>query len=415
MPSLTNLITYGFLFISLNFEVFLLMTYFRNRDDIKQEEILNSQGVKKYPSVTVIVPCWNEEKTVGKTIYSLLSLNYPKDKLKIMIVDDGSTDNTWEVVQKFKNHPQIELHTKVNGGKYTALNYGLSKLTTELVGCLDADSYVHKDTLTKIAYYFQDKKIMAVAPSIKLWEPKSVLQLLQKIEYGFGIFTRKMFQYMNAIYITPGPFSIFRKEVFEKLGPYRHAHNTEDIEIALRMQENGMKIVHAHNAFVYTVPPNTVRKLLKQRVRWSHGFIQNAKDYRYMFFRRKFGNVGMFVLPMAAISIISVVFVSSISVVSIIRALINQYQVISTVGFNLHWPHFHFDLFYLNTQILTLLGLATGLGTILFVVISKKMSEGKLDLGMDLIYYLSLYMFIAPLWIIRAAFNALFSINTTWR
>lgn len=415
MSNITNLITYAFLFISLNFEVFLLMTYFKNKDNMKREEGLVAQGVKKYPSVTIIVPCWNEEKTVGKTIHSLLNLDYPKDKLKIMIVDDGSKDNTWNIMQKFANHPQIEIHTKPNGGKYTALNYGLSKLTTDLVGCLDADSYVHKDTLKKIVYYFQDKQTMAVAPSIKLWEPKTVLQLLQKIEYGFGIFTRKMFQYMNAIYITPGPFSIFRKEVFEKLGPYRHAHNTEDIEIALRMQENGYKIVHAHNAFVYTVPPNTVRKLLKQRVRWSHGFIQNAKDYRYMFFKRKYGNVGVFVLPMAAISIISVVFVSSVSIISIVRAIINQYQVISTVGWSLHWPNLSFDLFYLNTQILTLLGLATAIGTITFIVISKKMSEGKLDLGMDLIYYLSLYMFIAPIWIIRASFNALFSIKTTWR
>lgn len=415
MPSLTNAITYVFLFASLNFEVFLLMTYFQNKNHIKEEEARVAEGVKKYPTVTIIVPCWNEEKTVGKTIHSLLNLDYPKDKLKIMIVDDGSTDSTWEAIQKFRNHPQVEIHTKPNGGKYTALNYGLSKLTTDLVGCLDADSYVHKDTLKKIVYYFQDKETMAVAPSIKLWEPKSVLQLLQKIEYGFGIFTRKMFQYMNAIYITPGPFSIFRKEVFANLGPYRHAHNTEDIEIALRMQEHGYKIVHAHNAFVYTVPPNTVRKLLKQRVRWSHGFIQNAKDYRYMFFRKQYGNVGMFILPMAVISILSVIFISSMSVFNILKAAINQFVLYKTVGLSFHIPHFTFDLFYLNTQILTLLGLATAVGTITFVVISKKMSEGKLDIGMDLIYYLSLYMFIAPIWIVKAAFNALFKVHTTWR
>lgn len=415
MPSITNLVTYIFLFASLNFEVFILMIYFQNRENMKEEERLVAEGPTEYPSVTAIVPCWNEEKTVARTVHSLLELDYPKDKFKIMIVDDGSTDKTWEVIQQFKNNPQIELHTKKNGGKYTALNYGLSKLTTDLVGCLDADSYVHKDTLKKIVYYFQDKETMAVAPSIKLWEPKSVLQLLQKIEYGFGIFNRKMFQYMNAIYITPGPFSIFRKEVFEKLGPYRHAHNTEDIEIALRMQENGMKIVHSHNAFVYTVPPNTVKKLLVQRIRWSHGFIQNAKDYRHMFFKKRYGNVGVFILPMAVISIMSVLFISGLSIFSIIRSAVNQYVIFRTVGFNPHWPTWNFDLFYVNTQIITLLGLATAVGTITFVVISKKMSEGKLDLGMDLIYYLSLYMFIAPLWIIKASWNALFSVKTKWR
>ncbi|MFZ2621405.1 MAG: glycosyltransferase family 2 protein [Minisyncoccia bacterium] len=415
MIDVTNSITYFFLFLSLNFEVFLLITYFENRLEIKKEEDLLLIPLKKYPTVTIIVPCWNEEATVSKTIYSLLNLDYPKDKLKIMIIDDGSKDRTWEIVQKFKTNPQIELHTKENGGKYTALNYGLIKLKTDLVGCLDADSYVHKDALKQIVSYFQDKEIMAVAPSIKLWQPKSFLQLLQKVEYGFGIFTRKMYHYMQAVYITPGPFSIFRKEVFENLGPYRHAHNTEDIEIALRMQKNGYKIAHAHNAIVYTIPPKTVKKLLKQRIRWSHGFIKNATDYRDMFFKKKYGNVGMIILPMASISLVSVLFVSSVAIFNTIRALVDEYIKISTVGFSTNWLSFNFEWFYVNTQFIALVGVVIALGSISMILVSKKMSEGKLDIGMDLIYYLSLYMFIAPLWIGKATWNALFRVETPWR
>lgn len=415
MESITNGVTYFFLFLSLNFEVFLLITYFENRLKIKAEELESERLPKKYPSVTIIVPCWNEQNTVSKTIHSLLNLDYPKDKLKIMIVDDGSTDNTWANVQKFKNNPQVELHTKENGGKYTALNYGISKLTTDLVGCLDADSYVHKNALKKIVIKFEDKTVMAVAPSIKLWQPKNVLQLLQKVEYGFGIFTRKMFQYMQAIYITPGPFSIFRKEVFEKLGPYKHAHNTEDIEIALRMQKNGMKITHAHNAYVYTVPPKTIKKLLKQRVRWSHGFIKNATDYRDMFFKKQYGNVGMLILPMASISIVSVLFVSVMFMINIMHGLFNSLVKIQTVGFDFGLSTFSFDWFYVNTQFIALVGIVVSIGSILMILMSKRMSEGKFDIGMDLIYYLALYIFIAPLWIGKAVFNALFSIKTSWR
>ncbi|MEQ1500383.1 MAG: glycosyltransferase family 2 protein [Parcubacteria group bacterium] len=415
MFEITNALTYVFLFLSLNFEVFLLITYFENRLNIKNEDILMSKGVKKYPSVTVIVPCWNEQTTVSKTIHSVLNLDYPKDKLKIIVVDDGSTDNTWETVQKFKNHPQIELYTKENGGKYTALNFAISKTTTDLVGCLDADSYVHKDALKKIVYYFQDKETMAVAPSIKLWEPKSVLQLLQKVEYGFGIFTRKMFHYMKAIYITPGPFSIFRKEVFDKLGPYKHAHQCEDIEIALRMQKNGFKIAHAHSAYVYTVPPSTVRKLLKQRIRWSYGFIKNANDYKDMFFKKQYGNVGMIILPMASISVVSVIFVSTVSVIGIIQRLLAEYTRIQTVGLSFRLGSINFDWFYVNTQFLALIGLVVTFGTLLLIVMSKRMSEGKFEFGMDLIYYLSLYIFIAPIWIGKATYNAIFGVKTTWR
>ena len=415
MSSLTDLITYIFLFASLNFEVFLLMTYFENRLEIENENEWISLGVKKYPSVTIIVPCWNEEKTVSKTIYSLLSLDYPKNKLKIMIVDDGSTDRTWDNIQKFRNNPQIEMHHKENGGKYTALNFGLSKLTTELVGCLDADSFVHKDALKNIVTYFQNKEIMTVTPSVKLWQPKGPLQLLQKVEYGFGIFTRKMFHYMQAVYITPGPFSIFRKEVFDKLGGYEHAHNTEDIEIALRMQKNGYKIAHAHNAFVYTVPPNNLRKLLKQRVRWSHGFIKNAIDYRDMFFNKKYGNLGIFILPMAAISVLSVLTIASISIFNLGHMFFVEYVKIQTVGLNLHWPFANFDWFYINTKLIAFVGIITTIGTLSMILISKKMSEGKLDIGMDLIYFLVLYMFIAPIWIGKALFNSIFSIKASWR
>ncbi|MFZ2523058.1 MAG: glycosyltransferase [Minisyncoccia bacterium] len=415
MTEITTAITYVFLFLSLNFEVFLLITYFENRLNIKEEEKQSERKLSKYPSVAIIVPCWNEGETVSKTVHSLLKLDYPKNKLKIVVVDDGSTDNTWEMVQKFKNNPQIQLFTKENGGKFTALNFGMAHTQSDLVGCLDADSYVHKDALKKIVTYFENKKTMAVAPSIKLWEPKTVLQLLQKVEYAFGIFTRKMYHYMHAIYITPGPFSIFRREVFEKLGPYKHAHNTEDIEIALRMQKAGMKLAHAHNAFVYTVPPKTLPKLLKQRVRWSYGFIKNATDYRDMFFKKQYGNVGLLILPMASISVVSVLFVSTVSVITIVQNMFDYFIRVRTVGFNFDLDLFSFDWFYVNTQLIALVGVVVSLASITMILMSKRMSEGKYDLGLDLIYYLALYIFIAPLWMGKAALNAIFGVKTSWR
>jgi cellulose synthase/poly-beta-1,6-N-acetylglucosamine synthase-like glycosyltransferase len=249
-----------------------------------------------------MVPCWNEAGTLSKTIHSLLNLNYPKDKLKIMIIDDGSTDNTWKVAEKFKNKPQVEMYHKENGGKYTALNFGLSKTTTDLVGCLDADSYVDKDALQNIVTYFQDKETMAVTPSVKVWQPKTIIQLIQKVEYGWGIFLRKMLSYMGALYVTPGPFSIFRREVFDVVGGYKHAHQTEDMELAMRLQTNHIKIANAHNAYVYTVAPATLRKLYKQRLRWTYGFLKNVIDYRFVFFKREYGNLGIFVLPVASLS-----------------------------------------------------------------------------------------------------------------
>lgn len=393
----------------------MLITYFETRLTIKEENVVIKKGLKKYPSVTIMVPCWNEAGTLSKTIHSLLNLNYPKDKLKIMIIDDGSTDNTWKVAEKFKNKPQVEMYHKENGGKYTALNFGLTKITTDLVGCLDADSYVDKDALQNIVTYFQDKETMAVTPSVKVWQPKTIIQLIQKVEYGWGIFLRKMLSYMGALYVTPGPFSIFRREIFDVVGGYRHAHQTEDMELAMRLQTNHIKIANAHNAYVYTVAPATLRKLYKQRLRWTYGFLKNVIDYRFVFFKREYGNLGIFVLPVASLSIFSALYLIAVTMFSFGQSVFKEIIKIQTVGFSYTWPAFNFNWFTINTEFLALISTIALLGTIYMMLLSRKMSEGNVRPGLDMLYFLTLYTFIAPLWMAKAVYNTLFKVKTSWR
>lgn len=415
MEGITNSIVYVLLFISLYFEVFILLTYLELRPIIKYENKKAQEKAKHYPTVTIMVPCWNEEKTISKTLHSLLNLNYPADKLEIMAIDDGSTDHTWEVLQKFTSYKQITLVHKENGGKHTALNFGLSQSTSELIGCLDADSYVDKDALKYIVQYFEDKQTMAVTPSVKIYEPKNILQMIQSVEYGWGIFIRKVLAYLGALYVTPGPFSIFRREVFQKIGSYRHAHNTEDLEIALRMQAHHMKIANAHNARVYTVAPDTLKKLYKQRLRWTFGFIKNVIDYKFIFFRKQYGNLGIFILPMASVSIISGIYLIGMTFFNAGRSMMHSIEKFITVGFSPHMPSFSFDIFSINTEFIALAGSIAFIGTFLMVLVSRRMAEGKLSFGMDLVYFLTLYTFIAPLWLTKAVFNAIFSVKTTWR
>jgi len=415
MAGITNSIVYILLFISLYFEVFILLTYLELRPIIKYEDEKALEKAKYYPTVTIMVPCWNEESTISKTLHSLLNLDYPADKLEIMAIDDGSTDNTWEVLQKFSSYKQITLVHKENGGKHTALNFGLSQSKSELIGCLDADSYVDKDALKHIVQYFEDKQTMAVTPSVKIYQPKNILQMIQSVEYGWGIFIRKVLAYLGALYVTPGPFSIFRREVFEKIGSYRHAHNTEDLEIALRMQAHHMKIANAHNARVYTVAPDTLKKLYKQRLRWTFGFIKNVIDYKFIFFRKQYGNLGIFILPMASVSIISGIYLIGMTFFNAGQSMMHSIEKFITVGFSPHLPSFSFDIFSINTEFIALAGSIAFIGTFLMVLVSRRMSEGKLSFGMDLVYFLTLYTFIAPLWLTKAVFNAIFSVKTTWR
>ena len=417
LGNLSDTITYVLLFISLYFEVFILLTYVEHRPAMKRENTRNSSKPAYYPSVSIIVPCWNEEFTIGGTLHSLLNLNYPKNKLEIIAIDDGSTDGTWDALQKFTTYPQIKVFHKENGGKHTALNFGLTQSQSELVGCLDADSFVHKDALGTIAHYFEDKNTMAVTPSVKIHTPQTILQMIQSVEYGWGIFIRKILSYLGALYVTPGPFSIFRRTVFAEVGNYRHAHNTEDMELAMRMQAHHMKIANAHNAVVYTVAPRTLPKLITQRVRWTYGFIKNVIDYKFIFFRKQYGNLGIFILPVASVSIITGIYVISQSVINTLISLSHFIQKIAITGFDFKPSimNFSFDIFSINTEFVALASGVAFLGTFIMILVSRKMANGKLTFGMDLVYFLTLYTFIAPLWLVKAVYNAIFSIRTTWR
>lgn len=414
MHIVSESITYIFLFIALYIEVFFLITYFEfSEKKLKENSPTSNVGQIKFPSVSIIVPVWNEETTILKTIFSLLKLNYPKENISILIVDDGSTDRTWNVIQKFSRNKQIKLLRKENGGKYTALNYALEFVDTELVGCLDADSFVHPEALKRIVAQFEDSEMMAVTPSIKIFEPKGLLGLIQKAEYMFGIFLRKVFYYLNAIYITPGPFSIFRRSVFDKIGYYRHAHNTEDMEIAMRMQKNNMKIGNVHNAFVYTIAPTNIKTLYKQRLRWVYGFLKNAIDYRDMFFKPQYGNLGMVVLPAAGFSVLSTMYFFGAMVLSWAETLTTQISKILTVGFS--WQGFNFDFFYVNTDILVFVSLIAVLGTFLIIATSRGLAEEKNKFGLDSVLFLMFYTFLAPLWMSRAIYNVIFTKETKWR
>lgn len=407
-----NSILYVFLFVTLYLEVFFLITFFEER--LKLAVKSSSTKLSYYPSATIIVPCWNEEKTVSKTVDSLLRLHYPKDKLKIFIIDDGSTDSTWEVVQKFTNNPQVKLFHKENGGKHTAVNLGIENTGSELIGCLDADSFVDKNALHEIASAFnEDSEMMAATPMLIVHEPKTILQKMQKTEYHTGAFLKRMLSPLDAINVTPGPFSIFRREVFEKIGLYKKAHNTEDMEFALRMQKHHMRIRNVHTAHVHTTAPETLYKLYRQRLRWAYGTMKNTLDYRFMIFRREYGILGMITLPLSFFGVFIFLYNFSFIAFHTVRSLIEKAIQISTVGLSFALPHT--DSFFFNTDFMAILSYVfLGLGLVI-IWNGTKLAEGRFRPNMGIFYYIFLYGIVAPIWFTRAVINVTFSRGTKWR
>lgn len=415
MFSISTTVFYILTFLAVYVQVFFLVTFFENRKKIVSRTEKTKLDV--YPGVTIIVPCWNEEKTIFATMQSLLDLNYPKEKLHLLLIDDGSTDNTWEVISKFSSYQNVQIFRKENGGKYSAMNLGLENTKTEYVGCLDADSFVDSEALSRIITYFQKDPIaMAVAPSIIVNNPKNIIQNAQRAEYDMAVYVKKMLAFLGAIHVTPGPFTIFKKKVFDDLGPYRHAHNTEDMEIAFRMQKNNYKIEQCNDAYVYTNTPSTIPKLFRQRLRWIYGFLNNTIDYRGVLFKKKYGNFSMFTVPSGIISVLAALYLFFKLSYSLGDFVYKKIIQVSSVGFsNLSMPAFHFDLFFLNTQAVLFVSIFLYSCVILSILIGRKMVKGKISFPLDLVYFLTIFSVIAPFWLLNAIFNTVISKTPNWR
>lgn len=403
---------YPFLFLSMYFQLLLLISFFENRKKIKDEE---SISIKEYKTVTIAVPCWNEEKTLPATLDSLLALDYPKDKLSIVIVDDGSKDNTFAIAQVYaeKHGDCISVIQKENGGKHTAVNLALSRSTSEFFGCLDADSFVDKKALrTIIAYFEHHIEAMAVTPCIHIKNPSTFIQRMQAVEYLMGVFLRKAFGQLDAIQVTPGPFSIFRREIFSTIGEYRKAHNTEDYEITLRMHKAHYKIMNSHKALVYTVGPATVRGYFFQRLRWARGFLENSLDYKELFFKKEYGNFGMFTLPMAFIFVFYGLYAAFFSVYTIISHYIEVLNRFISVGIHPKVPTF--DLFYFNTTITSFVVMVMLTMFLITLYIGNTLSEDKQDFYKNFPVFFFVYPVLVPLFLSRAVFDTFTKRRNEW-
>jgi cellulose synthase/poly-beta-1,6-N-acetylglucosamine synthase-like glycosyltransferase len=403
---------YPFLFLSMYFQILLLFSFFENSKKIKEEE---SQEVKHYPTVTIAVPCWNEEKTLAATLDSLLALDYPKDKLSIIVVDDGSKDKTLAIAKEYEHmHPKsISAITKPNGGKHTAVNLALSLSTSDLFGCLDADSFVDAQALHIIASYFEHHAhAMAVTPCIHIRSPKTIIQRMQAIEYLMGVFLRKSFGQLDAIQVTPGPFSIFKREVFATIGVYRKAHNTEDYEITLRMHKAHFKIMNSHKALVYTVGPATVKGYFFQRLRWARGFLENSIDYKELFFKKEYGNFGMFTLPMAFLSLFYGLYAAFYSLYLMVMHYLDVADQLVSVGFHPKMPTF--DFFYFNTTVTSFVIMVMLTMFLTTLYIGNTLSDDRQEFYRNFPIFFFIYPVLVPLFLSRAVFDTFMKRKNEW-
>src|SRR3989344_4011468 len=298
----------------------------------------NIQGIKlskKFPKVSVVIPAYNEEDSIAKTIKSVLNLDYPKQLLEVIVVNDCSKDKTAQIAKTFEKSGVKVLTNKVNSGKAFSLNAGIKAATGEIVGCIDADCEVDTQALKKMIGHFDDQTIGSVTPAVKILNPKSLIERIQHVEYLLNVFLRKMLAIIDAVHVTPGPFSLYRRDMLLKIGGFDVGNLTEDMEIALKIHKAGYKIENSADAVCYTICPTAWKDLYKQRLRWYRGAFYNMFKYKEMMFNRTYGNLGIFLLPLNLIATLLIIFIFGSMIVGAIGSISDFFWKMNLINWNI--------------------------------------------------------------------------------
>jgi cellulose synthase/poly-beta-1,6-N-acetylglucosamine synthase-like glycosyltransferase/peptidoglycan/xylan/chitin deacetylase (PgdA/CDA1 family)/spore germination protein YaaH len=245
------------------------------------------------PLVTMLVPAYNEGMVIARTISSILNAGY--QRVEIMVVDDGSTDDTADVVRAIAaTEPRVRLLQKQNGGKATAANYGIENASGEIVIAVDADTLVTAGSIERLVAHFVDPSITAVCGNVEVGNVRSWLTRFQAIEYVTSQnFDRRAFALLNCVSVVPGALGAWRRDAIRAVGGYSAETLTEDADLTLTVLKAGGRIAYEPRAIGRTEAPETVSGLLKQRFRWTYGTYQCLYKHRKVFFHGTLGWIGL--------------------------------------------------------------------------------------------------------------------------
>jgi cellulose synthase/poly-beta-1,6-N-acetylglucosamine synthase-like glycosyltransferase len=250
----------------------------------KQTSALTDDKITDFPKFSIIVPTKNEETVIRRCLDGIMNIDYPKDKMQVIVVDGKSEDNTLKICSEFsEKYPEnIKIISeKTAKGKPAALNLALPYINGEIVGTFDADSYPEKDVLSKVAAYFNDKKIVALQGRTTSINEKSnaltrVIAMEEKAWFQALMNGREKLQLFVPL---TGSCQFIRRNALEELGGWDENSLTEDVELALRLVEKHQLIKYAPDVCSGQETPNSVGSLFRQRVRWYRGYMETAIKY----------------------------------------------------------------------------------------------------------------------------------------
>lgn len=308
---LTLFKNYVFLLISPFYPLVERLRYLRAK--------LGTKGVvTTLPKISVIVPAWNEEVGILRTVESVIHNGY--ENFEIVVINDGSTDDSDAVMRRFitqLSRQESQLAEKIiyiyqeNGGKGKALNTGIKRADGEIILTIDADSELEKGALAKLVRYYADARIMAVVGHVRVGNTRTLVGLAQHLEYHFGFYNKRGHAIMGAEYIFGGACASFRRSVFDEVGLFDEENKTEDIEMSMRLRHHGFPCTYAEDVVCHTEGASDFRGLIDQRIRWKKGRFDTFIKYRTMFFSTEESHnffLSFFVLPFSLLAEIQLIF-----------------------------------------------------------------------------------------------------------
>jgi cellulose synthase/poly-beta-1,6-N-acetylglucosamine synthase-like glycosyltransferase len=389
----------GYMFIAIYLLFLYFMIYLNNKKDL-----FSYPETKKKYSISVLVPAFNEEKTIKETIEAIFKIDYPIKEL--IVINDGSKDKTREIVESLmKKHPRLKLINKENSGKGDSINRGIKISKGELVVIVDADSYPAEDSFKKLVGYFDEEKVGAVTCVFVPRNTNKFFEKLQDIEYRVIAFTRKLLGYVGAIWVTPGPLAMYRKTALKEIGGFDKNNMTEDIEIAWNLTGHGYERRMCLSTNATTTVPSGLKAWYRQRRRWNIGGLQCISKYKNEFFRR--GMLGFFILPFFTIQLFLGALGLGIFVYLLVTRVISNYLLVNysvSVGI----PLITMNSLLITPNFLNYLGLILFVAGFIFTLIVLSIMKGTILKKQNifvLLFFSVIYLSVYPFIMVSAIYN----------
>lgn len=402
-----------YMFISLYFLLLIILIYIKNRGILFFSPVLT-----KHYGVSFLVPAFNESKTVIETIKHLYEIDYD-NVIEIIVINDGSTDNTLDVLKEqlaFYRGRKIKLIllNKKNTGKADSLNKALKFAKGEIVIVVDADSYPAKNCLKNILGYFDDSKVgSATAPCIAR-NQSNFLEKVQGLEYRVISFSRKLLEFIDSIYVIPGPLGVYRKKALEDIGGFDTKNMTEDIEATWHLQHRGWKVKMCLNTSVCTTVPNKFKTWFRQRRRWNMGGLQCLNKYKSMLFRRNM--LGRFIVPFFALGYALGLFGLAVWIYVASKTLFSRLLIVR-YGSAVNLPGLTMDEIFITPSVINYFG---AIIFVLFVVFTifvlsvVKDNIAKKESFFNFLFYMLIYVLAHPVLLIIAIYGLIIG-KKVWR